>query len=57
MDGAVLAPLVAVIFFFALYPQLALHRSEGSVKAAVASAHAAVSPAHSALASTEGSAP
>jgi NADH-quinone oxidoreductase subunit M len=36
LDGAVLVPLVAVILFLALYPQLALHRSEGSVKAAVA---------------------
>ena len=35
-DGVVLVPLVAVIVFMALYPQLALHRSEGSVKAAVA---------------------
>ncbi len=34
-DGAVLVPIVAVIFFFALYPQLALHKSEGSVKGAV----------------------
>ncbi|HEY2570440.1 MAG TPA: NADH-quinone oxidoreductase subunit M, partial [Solirubrobacteraceae bacterium] len=39
LDGAVLVPLVAVIVFLALYPQLALHRSEGSVKAAVAAAH------------------
>jgi NADH-quinone oxidoreductase subunit M len=39
-DGLVLVPLIAVIVFMALYPQLALHRSEGSVKAAVASAHA-----------------
>jgi NADH-quinone oxidoreductase subunit M len=38
-DGAVLVPLVAVIVFLAFYPQLALHRSEGSVKASVASAH------------------
>ncbi|HEX3433781.1 MAG TPA: NADH-quinone oxidoreductase subunit M [Solirubrobacteraceae bacterium] len=38
-DGVVLVPLLAVIFFMALYPQLALHRSEGSVKATVASAH------------------
>ena len=36
LDGAVLAPLIAVIVFLALYPQLALHRSERSVKAAVA---------------------
>src|SRR5271166_129291 len=36
LDGAVLVPVVAVIVFFALYPQLALHRSEGSVKRAVA---------------------
>ena len=38
-DGAVLVPLIAVILFLALYPQFALHRSEGSVKAAVTSAH------------------
>jgi NADH-quinone oxidoreductase subunit M len=38
LDSAVLVPLVAVILFFAVYPQLALQRSEGSVKAAVASA-------------------
>jgi NADH-quinone oxidoreductase subunit M len=36
LDGAVLVPLVAVIVFLALYPQLALHRSEGSVRAALA---------------------
>jgi NADH-quinone oxidoreductase subunit M len=40
-DGAVLVPLVAVILFLALYPQLALHRSERSVKAAVAPAQRA----------------
>jgi NADH-quinone oxidoreductase subunit M len=40
LDGAVLVPLVAVILFFAVYPQLALQRSEGSVKAAVASVKA-----------------
>jgi NADH-quinone oxidoreductase subunit M len=34
-DGVVLVPVIAVILFMALYPQLALHRSEGSVKAAV----------------------
>jgi NADH-quinone oxidoreductase subunit M len=38
LDSAVLAPLVAVILFLAFYPQFALHRSEGSVKAAVAPA-------------------
>ena len=38
LDAAVLAPLVAVIVFLAVYPQLALHRSEGSVKSAVARA-------------------
>jgi NADH-quinone oxidoreductase subunit M len=43
-DGVVLVPLVAVIVFMAVYPQLALHRSEGSVKAAVASAHADATP-------------
>jgi NADH-quinone oxidoreductase subunit M len=39
-DGAVLVPLVLVILFLAFYPQLALHRSESSVKAAVFSAQA-----------------
>ncbi|HEX5852055.1 MAG TPA: NADH-quinone oxidoreductase subunit M [Solirubrobacteraceae bacterium] len=39
LDGAVLAPVLAVILLLALYPQFALHRSEGSVKAAVASSH------------------
>ena len=43
-DGAVLVPLVAVILLLALYPQFALHRSEGSVKATVASAHIALTP-------------
>jgi NADH-quinone oxidoreductase subunit M len=43
-DGVVLVPLLAVIFFMALYPQLALHRSERSVKASVAPAHDALSP-------------
>jgi NADH-quinone oxidoreductase subunit M len=43
-DGLVLVPLVAVIVFMAVYPQLALHRSEGSTKAAVASAQAALKP-------------
>jgi NADH-quinone oxidoreductase subunit M len=43
-DAVVLAPLVAVILFLAVYPQLALHRSEGSTKAAVASAQAAAKP-------------
>jgi NADH-quinone oxidoreductase subunit M len=44
LDSAVLVPLVAVILFFAVYPQLALSRSEGSVKAAVAPARAAMAP-------------
>jgi NADH-quinone oxidoreductase subunit M len=35
LDGAVLVPLVAVILFLALYPQIALHRSERSVEGAV----------------------
>jgi NADH-quinone oxidoreductase subunit M len=35
LDGAVLAPLVAVILFLAFYPQFALQRSERSVKGAV----------------------
>jgi hypothetical protein len=44
LDGAVLVPLVAVIVFLALYPQFALHRSEGSVKASVAAASRSASP-------------
>ncbi len=40
-DGVVLVPIVAVILFLALYPQLALHRSERSVKGAVAAAQGA----------------
>ena len=44
-DGAVLVPLVLVILFMAIYPQLALRRSETATTAAVASAHAALSPA------------
>ena len=51
LDGAVLVPLVAVILFFAVYPQLALHRSEGSVKASVASAQAILAPAPASTAS------
>jgi NADH-quinone oxidoreductase subunit M len=43
-DGAVLVPLIAVIVFLAVYPQLALHRSEASVKAAVAPARLAQTP-------------
>jgi NADH-quinone oxidoreductase subunit M len=39
LDGAVLAPLAAVIVLLALYPQLWLHRSESAVKGAVAGAH------------------
>ncbi len=43
-DGLVLVPLVAVIVFMALYPQLALRRSESSTRSAVARAHAAAAP-------------
>jgi len=39
-DALVLIPVVGVILFMALYPQLALRRSEASAKTAVASAHA-----------------
>jgi NADH-quinone oxidoreductase subunit M len=39
-DGLVIAPLVAVILAFALYPQLALDRSEDSVKASIRTAKA-----------------
>jgi NADH-quinone oxidoreductase subunit M len=43
-DGAVLVPLIAVILFMALYPQLALNRSERSAEVAVAGAHAVLKP-------------
>jgi NADH-quinone oxidoreductase subunit M len=49
-DGAVLVPIVAVIVFMALYPQLALRRSEASAKSAVASAQTTLAPASTALA-------
>jgi NADH-quinone oxidoreductase subunit M len=39
LDGAVLVPVLAVIGLFSLYPQLALHRSEESVKRAVEPAY------------------
>jgi NADH-quinone oxidoreductase subunit M len=51
-DGAVLVPLVVVIVFMAIYPQLALERSEGATKATVASAQAALKPAFTTSAST-----
>ncbi len=44
----VLVPVVGVILFMALYPQLALHRSEASVKTAVAQAHADTGPTRTA---------
>ncbi len=49
-DGVVLVPLIAVILFMALYPQLALRRSESSVKAAVAASHGALEPSSARLA-------
>jgi NADH-quinone oxidoreductase subunit M len=48
-DGAVLVPLVLVILFLALYPQLALHRSESSVKEAVFPAEAFTTNPHAQL--------
>ena len=46
----VLVPLLAVILFMAVYPQLALHRSEASVKTAVAPSHDALTQTPTALA-------
>jgi NADH-quinone oxidoreductase subunit M len=37
-DGLILVPLVLAVVAFALYPQVALHRSEHSVKASVSAA-------------------
>jgi NADH-quinone oxidoreductase subunit M len=47
-DGLVLAPLVALIIAFALYPQLALDRSEDSVKSSIRDAKALAQPAREA---------
>jgi NADH-quinone oxidoreductase subunit M len=44
-DGLVLAPLVALIVAFALYPQGALTKSEGAVKASIRDAKALTQPA------------
>jgi NADH-quinone oxidoreductase subunit M len=47
-DALVVAPLVALIVALALYPQLALHKSEDSVKAAIRDAKALTQPAREA---------
>jgi NADH-quinone oxidoreductase subunit M len=52
-DGLVLAPLLAVILFLALYPQGALKRSEGSATTSVAAAHTDLTSNPSTLATTE----
>jgi NADH-quinone oxidoreductase subunit M len=44
-DALVVAPLVALIVGLALYPQLALHKSEDSVKASIRDAKALTQPA------------
>jgi NADH-quinone oxidoreductase subunit M len=44
-DGLVLAPLVALIIAFGLYPQVALSKGEGAVKASIAQAKALTQPA------------
>ena len=56
-DGAVLVPLVLVIVFMAIYPQLALKRSDASTKTAVASAQAALTSSTVAQAGFTSSAP
>jgi NADH-quinone oxidoreductase subunit M len=52
-DGLVLAPLLAVILFLALYPQGALKRSESSATSSVAAAHTDLTSTPSTLATTE----
>lgn len=47
-DGLVLAPLVALIVALALYPQVALKKSEDSVKASIKDAKALTAPAQEA---------
>src|SRR4029077_11541549 len=55
-DGAVLVPLLAVIVLMALYPQLALPRSEGSAKVAVAPSQALTSSSKTASSAAASSA-
>jgi NADH-quinone oxidoreductase subunit M len=55
-DAVLLVPVVGVIVLFAIYPQLALHRSEPAVKAALAPAQAANSPAVTASSATRATA-
>ena len=43
-DGVVLVPLVACILAFALYPQLALHKSQRTVVESVLPAAAVAQP-------------
>jgi hypothetical protein len=52
-DGLVLAPLLAVIVFLALYPQGALKRSESSASTSVAAAHTALSAPLAPVAASE----
>jgi NADH-quinone oxidoreductase subunit M len=47
-DGLVLAPLVALIIAFALYPQIALSKGERSVTRSIAAARQAAEPAQEA---------
>jgi NADH-quinone oxidoreductase subunit M len=47
-DGLVIAPLVALIVALGLYPQLALHKSEDSVRASIRDAKALTQPAREA---------
>jgi NADH-quinone oxidoreductase subunit M len=48
VDGLVVAPLVALIIAFALYPQLALKRSQGAVTASIRDAKVLSTPAREA---------
>jgi NADH-quinone oxidoreductase subunit M len=43
-DGLVVAPLVALIVAFALYPQVALSKGAGAVNASIAEAKALTQP-------------
>jgi NADH-quinone oxidoreductase subunit M len=50
-DGLVIAPLVALILAFALYPQIALHKGERSVTRSIAAAQQAAGGSQQAEAS------
>jgi NADH-quinone oxidoreductase subunit M len=56
-DGAVIVPLVGVILAIAVYPQLALHRGEPAVRAALAPTHQVIAAPVASVAAANGGTP